>query len=47
LEKFARLYRFTLSLLNQHPSQHRLAMQRRACAWTIEFLTEVVPRITT
>ena len=31
----------------QPPSQHRLAMQRRPRAWSIEFLTEVVPGITT
>jgi predicted transposase YbfD/YdcC len=29
-ENFARLYRVTLSLLKQHPSQHSLAMKRRA-----------------
>jgi len=46
-ENFAWLYRFTLSLLKQHPSKHSLAMKRRACGWSIEFLTEVVTGITT
>jgi len=38
-ENFAWLYRFTLSLLKQHPSKQSLAMKRRACGWSIEFLT--------
>ena len=41
-ENFAWLYRFTLALLKHHPSQHSLVMQRRACGWSIEVLTEVI-----
>jgi predicted transposase YbfD/YdcC len=46
-ENFAWLYRFTLSLLKDHPSKHSLAMKRRACEWSIEFLTEVATGFTT
>jgi hypothetical protein len=51
-ENFARensawLHRFRHSLWKQHPSQHSLTMQRWACGWSIEFLTEVVTGFTT
>jgi hypothetical protein len=37
------LYRFTLSLLKQHPDRRQsLAMKRRACGWSEKFLMEVI-----
>src|SRR5512135_2377072 len=37
------LYRFTLSLLKQHPDrQMSLIMKRRVCGWSDAFLMEVV-----
>lgn len=36
------LNRFTLSLLKQHPSKHSIAMKRRSCGWSDEFLLEVL-----
>jgi predicted transposase YbfD/YdcC len=41
-ENFAWLNRFTLSLLKQHPGKDSIAMKRRACGWSDEFLAEVV-----
>jgi predicted transposase YbfD/YdcC len=41
-ENFAWLNRFTLSLLKQHPAKDSIAMKRRACGWSDEFLTEVL-----
>jgi predicted transposase YbfD/YdcC len=41
-ETFAWLNRFTLSLLKQHPGKDSIAMKRRACGWSDEFLTEVL-----
>jgi predicted transposase YbfD/YdcC len=41
-ENFAWLNRFTLSLLQQHPGKDSIAMKRRACGWSDEFLTEVL-----
>jgi len=41
-ENFAWLNRFTLSLLKQHPGRESLAMKRRCCGWSDEFLTEVL-----
>jgi predicted transposase YbfD/YdcC len=41
-ENFAWLNRFTLSLLKQHPGKDSIAMKRRACGWSDEFLTEVL-----
>ena len=38
---FAWLNRLTLSLLKQHPSPESLAMKRRSCGWSDEFLLEV------
>src|SRR5512135_2771550 len=41
------LYRFTLSLLKQHPDRRQsLAMKRRGCGWSDEFLMEVVGALT-
>ena len=37
-ENFAWLNRFTLSLLKQHPGKDSLAMKRRSCGWSDEFL---------
>jgi predicted transposase YbfD/YdcC len=37
------LYRFTLSILKQHPDRRRsLIMRRRLCGWSEKFLTEVI-----
>ena len=41
-ENFAWLNRFSLSLLKQHPSTESIAMKRRHCAWSDDFLTEVL-----
>jgi predicted transposase YbfD/YdcC len=41
-ENFAWLNRFTLSLLKQHPSKDSIAMKRRSCGWSDEFLTEIL-----
>jgi len=41
-ENFAWLNRFTLSLLKQHPGKDSIAMKRRACGWSDDFLTEVL-----
>ena len=40
-ENFAWLNRFTLSLLKQHPARDSVAMKRRACGWSDEFLLQV------
>jgi predicted transposase YbfD/YdcC len=41
------LYRFTLSLLKQHPDRRQsLIMKRRACGWSDEFLMEVIAALT-
>ena len=45
-ENFAWLNRFTLSLLKQHPGKDSIAMKRRACGWSDEFLTEVLSGVT-
>jgi predicted transposase YbfD/YdcC len=45
-ENFAWLNRFTLSLLKQHPGKDSIAMKRRACGWSDEFLAEVVTGVT-
>lgn len=37
------LYRFTLSILKQHPDRrHSLIMRRRLCGWSEKFLIEVI-----
>jgi predicted transposase YbfD/YdcC len=41
-ENFAWLNRFTLSLLKQHPRKDSIAMKRRACGWSDEFLLQVL-----
>jgi len=40
-ENFAWLNRFTLSLLKQHPRKDSIAMKRRACGWSDDFLMQV------
>jgi predicted transposase YbfD/YdcC len=41
------LYRFTLSILKQHPDRRMsLIMKRRACGWSDEFLMEVIGALT-
>jgi predicted transposase YbfD/YdcC len=41
-ENWAWLNRFTLSLLKQHPGQESIAMKRRSCGWSDDFLLEVL-----
>jgi predicted transposase YbfD/YdcC len=41
-ENFAWLNRFTLSLLKQHPGRDSVAMKRRSCGWSNNFLLEVL-----
>jgi predicted transposase YbfD/YdcC len=41
-ENFAWLNRFALSLLQQHPGKDSIAMKRRACGWSDEFLLQVL-----
>jgi len=41
-ENFAWLNRFTLSLLKQHPGKDSIAMKRRGCGWSDDFLLEVI-----
>jgi predicted transposase YbfD/YdcC len=41
-ENFAWLNRFALSLLKQHPGKDSIAMKRRACGWSDEFLLQVL-----
>jgi predicted transposase YbfD/YdcC len=45
-ENFAWLNRFTLSLLKQHPGKDSIAMKRRACGWSEDFLAEVLASAT-
>ena len=41
------LYRFTLSILKQHPDRRlSLIMRRRACGWSDKFLMEVIAGLT-
>ncbi len=40
-ENFAWLNRFALSLLKQYPGKDSIAMKRRACGWSDEFLLQV------
>src|SRR6516165_1373019 len=41
------LYRFTLSILKQHPDRRMsLIMKRRACGWSDEFLMQVIGGLT-
>jgi predicted transposase YbfD/YdcC len=41
-ENMSWLYRFTLSLLKQHPGRQSLVMKRRCCGWDENFLMEVL-----
>jgi predicted transposase YbfD/YdcC len=41
-ENFAWLNRLTLSLLKQHPGRESLAMKRRSCGWSDDFLLKVL-----
>ena len=45
-QNFAWLNRFSLSLLKQHPGKDSIAMKRRACGWSDEFLLQVFAGIT-
>ena len=40
-ENFAWLRRRTLSLLKQHPGRESVAMKRRSCGWSDDFMLEV------
>jgi predicted transposase YbfD/YdcC len=44
-ENFAWLNRFSLSLLKQHPGKDSIAMKRRACGWSDDFLLQVLAGI--
>jgi predicted transposase YbfD/YdcC len=46
-DNFAWLNRFTLSLLKQHPGKESIAMKRRACGWSDDFLLQVITGTTT
>jgi predicted transposase YbfD/YdcC len=41
-DNFAWLRRFTLSLLKQHPGRESVAMKRRSCGWSEDFMLEVL-----
>jgi predicted transposase YbfD/YdcC len=41
-ENMAWLNRLALSLLKQHPSRDSIAMKRRSCGWSTDFLLEVL-----
>src|SRR5258708_31011447 len=41
-ENFAWLNRLTLSLLKQHPGRESLAMTRRSCGWSEDFLLKLI-----
>ena len=41
-ENFAWLRRLTLSLLKQHPGRESVAMKRRSCGWSDDFMLEVL-----
>jgi predicted transposase YbfD/YdcC len=41
-QNMAWLNRFSLSLLKQHPGRQSVAMKRRCCAWSDDFLLQVV-----
>lgn len=41
-ENFAWLNRFTLSLLKQHPGRDSIAMKRRGCGWSDDFLLQIL-----
>ena len=45
-ENMAWLNRFCLSLLKQHPGRQSVAMRRRSCGWSDDFLMQVVTRST-
>lgn len=45
-ENFAWLNRLALSLLQQHPGKDSIAMKRRSCGWSDEFLLEALTGIT-
>jgi predicted transposase YbfD/YdcC len=45
-ENFAWLNRFSLSLLKQHPGKDSVAMKRRACGWSDDFLLQVLAGVT-
>ena len=41
-ENFAWLCRLTLSLLKQHPGRESVAMKRRSCGWSDNYMLEVL-----
>ncbi len=46
-QNIAWLYRFTLSLLKQHPGKQSLVMKRRLCGWSEDFLLEILTATST
>jgi predicted transposase YbfD/YdcC len=44
-DNFAWLNRFSLSLLQQYPGKQSIAMKRRSCGWSDEFLLQVLAGI--
>jgi predicted transposase YbfD/YdcC len=46
-ENFAWLNRFTLSLLKQHPAKESIAMKRRKCGWSENYILEILTGQTT
>jgi predicted transposase YbfD/YdcC len=44
-ENMAWLNRFCLSLLKQHPGRQSVAMKRRSCGWSDDFLMQVVSAV--
>ena len=45
-ENFTWLNRLTLSLLKQHPGRESVAMKRRNCGWSNEYMLKVLGRAT-
>lgn len=45
-ENMAWINRFSLSLLKQHPGRQSVAMKRRCCAWSDDYLMQVITRST-
>ena len=41
-ENFAWFRRLTLSLLKQHPGRESVAMKRRSCGWSDDFMMEIL-----
>jgi predicted transposase YbfD/YdcC len=46
-ENFAWLNRFTLSLIKKHTGKGSIAMKRRKCGWSENYILEILTRQTT